>query len=59
MHTSKGVLKIMLKARDFTENKLCHRYFESNFAENFQNKHSWEQHRTDTFNSCFNDRLMS
>ena len=59
MHTSKGAHKIIPTAWDFTENKLCHRCFENNFAENFPNKYSWEQHQTDTFNSCFNVRLMT
>ena len=30
MHPSKGIQKNMLKAWDFTKNKLCHRYFDNN-----------------------------
>ena len=30
MHSSKGIQKNMLKAWDFTKNKLCHRYFDNN-----------------------------
>ena len=30
MHVPKGVCKNMLKALDFTKNKLCHRYFTEN-----------------------------
>ena len=35
-HPSKGVQKNMLKALDFTKNKLCHRYFDNNLQKIFR-----------------------
>ena len=36
MHPSKGVQKNMLKAWDFTKNKLCHRYFNKKLQKIFR-----------------------
>ena len=38
MHPSKGVQSNMLKAWDFTKNKLCYRVFENNLQKIFQTK---------------------
>ena len=38
MYPSKGVQNNMLKAWDFTENKLCYRCFENNLQKIFQTK---------------------
>ena len=35
MHPSKGVQQNMLKAWDFTKNRLCHRYFDNNLQKIF------------------------
>ena len=41
-YLSKGVQKNMLKAWDFTKNRLCHRYFDNNLQKIFSNKYSSE-----------------
>ena len=44
---------------NFTENRLCHRYFDyRKLTGNFRYKSSLENHGTDTFDSSFNDLLM-
>ena len=35
---SKGAQKSMLKARNFTKNKICHRCFDNNLQKLFQTK---------------------
>ena len=49
-------LEIIFEAHD----GICFSYiFRSLGVDKFSNKYSWEWHRTDTFDSCFNDWFMA
>ena len=47
----------MLKAWNFTIYKLRHRYFDNNLQKKFRTN-ILESDTTDTFDSCFNGRIM-
>ena len=53
----KGVQKNMLKAYNFTKNKICHRCFDNNFHKRFQTK--IHKDSKDTFDICYNGWLMT